>query len=474
VSEVKRPGVHTRQGKQVLVIPLGANIRQRTLTSLGALQSAPGFLVQENRYREWRVEGFSREAGESYFYGPGEEGVLMEEILTYSPEAALSYIQRLVAALTVLEQQGLAHFELQTDGVVFLRAGGVLFLPPRLMGKIRETRPLAYRRAVYEILNHPDLKKRFPEQHAFSVAVMLYILVCGRLPFKGKSDEDLHSQIRSFRPSPPELVSPGLKAEVSELIMRGLTKDKKASPSLNEYRQSLERWASAGLFADISESEKTLLLRRGAQEEEKHETAFRRRVFWQRYGRRVALIVLAVLIAGGIGASWLKNILAPPATRGFTPVEVVSAFYQGINLLDHSLMSDATADRAGRDMIREVTQVYVVTRVSSAYEGENRFLSADSWDRQGRPPVEPPTMLFGITGLSIVPLEAEPEPVYLVRYEYWRSVVEEAEGAQGAQGAQSAEKMTLGGFRIEERVAVRKKGKDWVIFRIERLTMEAL
>jgi hypothetical protein len=476
VKDNARPGLREQRGQQVLAIPAGASTRQRALAALGDLQSAPGYIVRENRCHQWRVKGFFREAGQSFFYGPAEEGLLLEEILTYSPEAALSYLQRLLAALAVLEQNGLAAFELQSDGVLFLHQGGVLFLPPMLMGKIREIRPLHYRLAVHEILNHPDLKNSFPAQPAFSFAVMLYTLLCGRPPFAGDSDEELHSQIRTLRPTPPELAVPGLKTEVSELIMRGLTKAPGPAPTLKEYRRALERWAGEGFFTAISASEKDLLKRRGEQTAAKNASAYRRKVFWRRHGRLVGIIVLAVLVAGGITASWLKNILAPPATRGFTPLEVVSAFYRSINTLDHSLMDDCTGGRAGRDVIREVTQVYVITRVSSAYEGESRFLSADSWDRQARPPVVPPTLLFGITALNIAPLAERPggvppqesEPVYLVSYEQWRSATDEPEDGEDAVS------VSIRGLRVEERVTLRKKGKDWVIVLFERLRAEEI
>jgi hypothetical protein len=477
MPDFERPTVRTRQGRQVLAIPLGPDVRQRALAALGALQNSPGYIVRENRCRQWRVEGLFQEAGASYFYGPAEDGLLLEEILSYGLDAALSYLQRLLAALITLEQQGLAHFELQSDGVLFLRAGGVLFLPPPLMSRIRETRPLAYRLEVHELLNHPDLKRRLPEQLSFSIAVMLYTLLCGRPPFQGGLEEEihgLHQRMRSLRPPPPETAAPGLKREVSDTIMRGLGKAPGNPPTLSDYRRGLEHWTAEGFFTAVTESEAEQLRRRGAQLAARADTAWRRSLFWRRHGRRIALIALAVLAGGGLGASWLRNVLAPPATRGLPPQELVSVFYRSINTLDHTLMDDCTAGRAGRETIREVTQTYVVTRVSGAYEGENRFLPADDWDRRGRPPVTPPLLLFGITGLSVTPLkeelpgkpEAQGEQLFLVRYENWRSGAAE-EGEEGSAGR-------IAGVRVEERVTVRKKGKDWVIVRIERLGAEPL
>jgi hypothetical protein len=66
-----------------------------------------------------------------------------------------------------------------------------------------------------------------------------------------------------------------------------------------------------------------------------------------------------------------------------------------------------------------VIHVYVMSRVQQGYEGRSLVRSAEEWDRAGRPQLQPPEGVFGITDLSLQPLEGQAGPAFQVSYRLW-------------------------------------------------------
>jgi hypothetical protein len=141
----------------------------------------------------------------------------------------------------------------------------------------------------------------------------------------------------------------------------------------------------------------------------------------------------------------------------------VEAFYTSMNTLDHTTMQACVVGRAGWGEINEVTTLYVTSRVTQGYEGRSNVISAAEWDKAGRPPLAPPTTLYGVTGLSITEEQGEPSPVFLVKYDRWTPGAPPDSGP-GADVAPRSE-----GHAVTERVLMKTDRGDWVIFRFDRL-----
>ena len=178
-----------------------------------------------------------------------------------------------------------------------------------------------------------------------------------------------------------------------------------------------------------------------------------------------------MVVVGALAGSLLKNILAPRQTRGFGPEQVVESFYLSMNDLNHTLMEDCVVEGAGKQTIREVVNIYVLSRVSLGYEGSSHIIGADTWDAQGRPELSPPQTVYGVTDLVVRQERGEPEPVFQVSYTKW---VPEPGQDPGTNSAGSTESLDTAGPRftsleITERVYLRLDRKDWVIYRFEPL-----
>ncbi len=459
-----------REGRDVLAIPVGVSKNDIILTKLGELRKLPGYIIRDGEIEEWRIDGAFKHEGRLYLHGPHLGGLFLEEAIQKSFPAALPYLIRLAHALVALKRGGLNLEFIQTDSIYFLEEGGILFLPPGLMKELRNMHPEVYKLLVFESINHPDIEK--PEKGlSFSLAALLYRVIRGHYPFQAETEEEIHNRIRHARLLPLSLIEPGFREDLSRQILAGLGRADIPAPSLEEWEEILAGCKREGLHRDITEMEREQILQRARKEEEKIGRAYRRKVFWQKHWKTVGIVAVAVVVVGVLAGSLLKNILAPRETRGFSPAQVVETFYQSMNDLNHTLMEDCVVEGAGKQTIREVVNIYVLSRVSLGYEGSSHVISADEWDAQGRPELPPPKTVYGVTDLVILQERGEPEPVFQVSYTKW---VPESGQGPGAGSAGLTESLETEGPRfksleITERVYLKLDREDWVIYKFEPL-----
>lgn len=459
-----------REGRDVLAIPVGVSKNDFILTKLGELRKLPGHIIRDWKIEEWRIDGAFKHEGRLYLHGPHLSGLFLEEAIQKSFPAALPYLTRLAHALVVLKRLGFGVEFIQTDSVYFLEEGGILFLPSALMKELRNMHPEVYKLRVFESISHPDIEE--PEKGlSFSLAALLYRAIRGHYPFQADTEEEIHNRIRHARLLPLSLIEPGFREDLSRQILAGLGRGDTPAPSLEEWEEILSGCKQGGLHRDITEMEREQIRQRARKEEEKVGRAYRRKVFWQKHWKTVGIVAVAVVVVGGLAGSLLKNILAPRETRGFSPEQVVETFYQGMNDLNHTLMEDCVVERAGKQTIREVINIYVLSRVSLGYEGKTHVIGADDWDAQGRPELSPPESVYGVTDLVALQERGEPEPVFQVSYTKW---VPEPGQDSGADSAGSTELLETEGPRftsleMSERVYLKLDREDWVIYRFEPL-----
>jgi hypothetical protein len=436
------PARRLRDGRPVLAVPVGAGRNEIVLTKLRGLRTSPGFRVAAGSVQERHLDGFYQEEGRLYLYGPWEPGLTLEEVLEQGE--ALPYLRRLAQALVALG--GRRPEELATDAVRFLEDGAVELLSPQVMRQARAIQPEEHRRRSFEAFNHPDTRSL-----SYCLAALLYRLITGDYPFAADSIEETHRRARELRLAPLSLSRPEVRAEVSEAVMDGLGRGRGKPPTVERWAELLEEWEAGGLYRQLPAEEAQALEAKARREAELAARAYRRGVFWQRHWKTV-LIVAAVAAAVGIfSGTVLRNLLAPRSTRGFSPRQVVETFYRSVNSLDHDRMQDCVAGRAGKQLIDQVINVFVMSRVQLGYEGRSLMRSAEEWDRAGRPAVTPPEAVYGITDLDIQPLEGAAEPAFRVGYQLWIPDPEQGTVPQEAR----------------ERVFLRRQGGAWVIYRIE-------
>jgi len=441
------PGRAFRDGREVLAIPIGPGRHELVLPRLLSLRGSPGYRVGAGGPEERCIEGFFKQDGQLYLYGPWEPGVLVEEALARGLPEALPLLARLARALLALG--GRLPESLATDAVRFLEDGAVELLSPAVMKQVRALRPPEQRRRTYEQLNHPDLKDP-AARLSYSLAALLYRLVAGEYPFAADSEEEVHRRTRELRLAPLRLTHPELKPEAAQAVQRGLGRGPGPAPELAEWARLLEGWCADGILREAPAAERRELEAQAARAREASARSYRRAVFWQRHWKTVLIVTAAAAAAGIFSGTVLKNLLAPRSTRGYSPAQVVETFYRSVNELDHERMEDCVIGRAGQGLRDQVVNVYVIGRVRLGYEGRERVISAAEWDRAGRPPVVPPDTLFGITDLEIRLEGGEPNPVFRADYLLWAPSPDTGIASQP----------------VSERLVLRRHRGDWVIERI--------
>ena len=114
----------------------------------------------------------------------------------------------------------------------------------------------------------PEQVREQPLTHQtdiFSLGVLMYQLLTGRLPFQGTNNYTMIYQIINVEPLPPGQLRPGIPPGVERIVMRALQKDiAKRYATWEEFAQDLVTALGAGEKAedDFAESEKFDTLRR--------------------------------------------------------------------------------------------------------------------------------------------------------------------------------------------------------------------
>lgn len=463
-------------------------------TRLVQTARTPAWLIHGETISEWRPHGFTEQAGSLCLYGPDLNAVTLEEALQIPDEKqVLGYLVRVSNALrtaaAAAAEAGLELPRVTTFGVLLVEDGGVLLLPKPILDGICELLPRQQTLEMVERYNHPDLTGE--AALVFSLAALTYAAVTGKPPYAGDTIEELRERMRDRPPTEPLVARPDLRPELADRLLDALSPERERRlqgrppqlPALADWPRLIEESRSAGAGAGApdpdTDPERTRLLRGAEKRERRYERRYRRSGYLRRNSMRLVISTIVVLVLGGLAANILYQQLQPRSISGYAPHEVVRAFYESINTLDHETMSEAVVDGAGRQEIQQVMRLFVGSRVRLAMEQREGFTDAQDWRDAGMPPIEPGEMLFGIAELEITPLELESgvseeeERRFVARFERWYTAdtgEEPGETPEQDEGRPAE----IEGYRHEDRVYLRRDGNDWVIYRIEERATEPI
>ena len=445
------------RGEQLLAFP--ASEKLSSLAKRSALQEARGWIVHGTEVSEWRFSGYLRRADHLLVAGPCVDGELLAVAVARPGAAALAAVARVAAAIRLLVREHGFDQPLQLNGVYLLTDGGVLIFPPAVMKQLTETHSPAAMLAAAARLNHPDLGAA--ERLSVTLAILGYRAVTGIYPFPAAREDDLRNQMRRLDVVPARLRAPGTDSELSALMERALRPDRQQQrPTLDEWADLLERVTHEPDSPPVEAAAAAAMQAAASELHAKHEQSFRRRVFLQRNLRTIVVASVVVLAVGGILGSIIANQFKPRTTRGLSPRQVVEVFYTSMGVLDHTTMEDAVVGDAGKGVINEAVNLFVISRVTQGYEGRSNIMSAAEWVAAGKPELPAGVGVYGASNLEIMAEQGAPQPVFRVSYLMWRPGGDDGQQARGALQR---------GVPTSERVFLRQDRGDWVIFQFQEL-----
>lgn len=450
-----------KNGKLYLGIALGTSGRTFGLRKLTEASGPRGWIVGGDKVERWDTYGIVENDGLVYLYGTMHDFLPLAGVVSLAEDEALVYVERLAQALDVMTRSELCPRRIHTHGVLFLDGGRILFLGDHVVDRMTDISEEASRITLLEQLNHPDYEG--PANAVFAVSVLVYRILSGEWPYTADSEEAIHTHIREAHALRPELLRPSLDLSIAAIVFECIQKP--SGRTFEQWVRDLHDWRDSGYTREISDSERSELARKAEATRLSMNKSLTRREMVRKHWKQTVVIALAVIIAGSIPMSMLRNYLEPRRTAGMAPQEVVETFLYAQNALDHDLMEDAVVDRAGQQYVREATNLFVVSRMRMSVEMNDSIVDPVAWTENGRPDLEPGQWVYGVVNAELEEISSSDESaVFRVRYERW-SPEQDTQG--DPEDIDLETPLGFSGTMREDIFRLRREQDDWVIFEIE-------
>lgn len=440
-------------GKTYFTFPTGIEENRHYLKIFSDQKETPGYLIKDDTIEEWKFEGFRRQDGMFHLFGPYFEGESLESLLQQPWESLYPYLIQLLEAWSLVQKQHRSLFSVRTDLILFLKEGGILFLPVDIFKTIRGSQAEGHALQTFGAIQHPFLEDQI--SCSFSFAALLYKVFTGQYPFLADTHEDIKSRMEIGTVPPPHLLKFDLRQDISQWLVDVL--QGKVTPTFKGWQKALTDWQKNGVTAS-SESTSRMT---SEQAQRKIATIYKthqRKVFVQTHRWLLISLACGFLVVFGIAYHFLSIWLEPRVTQGFPPYQVVETFYQSINTMDFMTMQDCVIDDAGDSEIDEASHMQVLVKMNQVYNMGEGLVNATEWEKLGKPKLPPERLIYGITDFSVKELSPEPKPIFQVSYTKWTPNPSSKKPNSAVINKQTP---------MENVVYLTQDGDDWVIYQID-------
>ncbi len=195
------------------------------------------------------IHEFDEIDGTAFIASECVEGKTLGALLLEGPLGAdrvLEIAGQIAAGIADAHDHGIVHRDIKPENVMISTQGQVKVMDfglARLMGSSHVTSPgsligtFAYMSP--EQINEEEIDA---QSDIFSFGTLLYLMVAGELPFKGRTVAELLTSITRKHADSPAKVRPGTSGELVRIIAKAMQKDRRRRyQTMTEVRNDLER-----------------------------------------------------------------------------------------------------------------------------------------------------------------------------------------------------------------------------------------
>jgi hypothetical protein len=410
----------SRDGSVKLALRLPAGALKGAGSVLAAAMSEEGRLVPPGaeESRPWNFETLVQDESGALLVGPSFDGGSLDEAKGLADGMPLLLL--VARALRKLSDASLLPRALVSPGLLASASGEVLLLPPLATAKSlassgAEARARAAARLSSSLSNGPEADA------SFTLAQAAYRLAIGSGAFEEMAAEPGTVAVPSHRAIAASLAAPSLDHGLAAAIDGALADPRRVS--LGAWVAALEAAAGRGWEREISVEEAGELDRRRDLALAEDRSRRKRASFWRRRGGLVVAVAVAVVAIGLVAGDILRAQNDKPDYSWLTPRELVQRYYLSIDDLDSESLESCADKKSAKADSSYVSNITVLTKTRTAYEGKSPLLRAVDWVAAGKPAIKETDFLYGIAGLSI----SGPEPSagagdvvrYRAEYSFW-------------------------------------------------------
>ena len=389
---------------------LGVNTRVPNKTALAkrlsACARAGAYWVGDARLERWNDIMLREFEGELYLVGPWCRCRSVRSVLQWSASSpsspAPAILSSLLAASATFEDHDdlrLAH----TGATVIREDGAVLVFGAELAAAIAECcAPEAATEVLYPY-RHWSAERHAAQNHL--LAAIVYHVLTGRPPFTPNQDRD-----STTRAAPVHATAPRIVPAVAEALDRALARPE-------EGLAALRAAVADGVFdhPDGATLDARVAAARRISERAARTGNLQRFLRRRRTALVLGLAALAIVGSGVAGVIRARN--AVPPTAGLDARQTARWFFQAWQSLDVGAVGEVLARRVARDVVRQMSNVFVLDRVQVAQAGRSNILPAEQWEERGRPTDALP---YGPVAVRLERTQSTPPLVaFTVTFDLW-------------------------------------------------------
>lgn len=413
------------------------------------LLSEPGIIIKDGTLSRWVVNESIEYEGKLIFPGPFYSGKTLVDL-----DLNIDILINLCTAFKTIISKKIPVTGFFSPGVFIPNDGSILIFPPNLINYI--TSQLSENESIkyWQPFNHPDAHEEV--QFSFILGVLAYKLLSKELPFTGSSITEIREKMRTSTPVGIELLVPGVDKNIAAAIKKSLAPKK---VGIDEWEKILSLWKREGAITEISQDEQDQLKKLAVKKQSNRKKQFERKQFLSHNGKIIGTIIAAVVLVISFAIQPIKNAMAPPVTTGMSAEEVVGTFYNAIIDMNVELMEVCVKKGVAKNDINEVTQLFVISRVRSGYEGKTGLISAQDWNDGVISTIESGEQVYGIADLNI---EQSDDLNFYADYIKWYPAVRD--------DYESEEILPPIRIYIKDILTLEKENDVWTIVNLERTT----